>query len=262
MPYEFITYEKRDRLVTITINRPEVMNAIHPPTSAELADAWSAFRADDDAWIALLTGAGDRAFCAGNDLKYAAATGIKTGEALAPLPGGFGGITRDFDCWKPMIAAVNGVALGGGLEMALACDIIVCADNARLGLPEARVGLMASAGGVHRLPRHIPMKVAMAHMLTGRHMTPAEALRWGLVNEVVPLADLLPAAHRWADEILLSAPLSVRATKEAVQRGAALPLPVAIEHNFLQQRILNQSQDAVEGPLAFAEKRPPRWTAR
>ncbi|MEE9277195.1 MAG: enoyl-CoA hydratase-related protein, partial [Dehalococcoidia bacterium] len=219
MAYEFITYEQDGRVVTITINRPEVLNAIHPPASVELTEAWNTFRDDDDAWVAILTGAGDRAFSAGNDLKYSAEMSRKgVGRALAGA-GGFGGICSDFNCSKPMIAAVNGFALGGGLEMALACDIIVCADSARLGLPEPTVGLMAGAGGVHRLPRHIPLKIALGYMLTGRHMTAEEALRWGLVNEVVPRAEVVPAARRWADAILKCAPLSIRATKEASYRG-------------------------------------------
>ncbi len=264
MAYEFINYEQDGNIVTITINRPERMNSIHPPTTIELNDAWSTFKNDDSAWIAILTGAGERAFSAGNDLKYTAETsrGEHGGERFAPVPGGFGGITADFECWKPMIAAVNGFALGGGCEMALACDIIVAADHARLGLPEPRVGLLAGAGGVHRLPRHIPLKVAMGHMLTAKHMTAQDALRWGLVNEVVPLAELMPAARRWADEILQCAPLSIRATKEASYRGLEMDLHSAITHSFHGQRVMAQSEDTIEGPRAFAEKRDPDWKAR
>ena len=188
MSYEFITYEHSDRIVTITINRPERLNAVHPPTTDELVDAWERFRNDDDAWIAILTGAGDRAFSAGNDLKYAAQVGSsKVTAASSPQPGGLGGHTRAFTCWKPIIAAVNGYALGGGFEMALACDIIIAADRARFGLPEPTVGFMASSGGAQRLPRSMPLKVAMGYMLTARQMSAEEALRWGLVNEVVPM---------------------------------------------------------------------------
>ncbi len=262
MAYEFITYEQDGRVVTITINRPEVLNAIHPPASVELTEAWNTFRDDDDAWVAILTGAGDRAFSAGNDLKYSAEMSRK-GVGRAPAgAGGFGGICSDFNCSKPMIAAVNGFALGGGLEMALACDIIVCADSARLGLPEPTVGLMAGAGGVHRLPRHIPLKIALGYMLTGRHMTAEEALRWGLVNEVVPRAEVVPAARRWADAILKCAPLSIRATKEASYRGLDLPLITAITHAFHGQQLMRASEDTIEGPRAFAEKREPQWKAR
>ncbi len=204
MTFEFIRYEKREHVVTITIDRPEVLNALHPDANEELARAWDAFAADDELRVAILTGAGDRAFSAGNDLKWTARHGMPR------LPkGGFGGITARFDLWKPVIAAVNGLALGGGLEIALACDIIVAAEHATFGLPEPRVGLMAAAGGVHRLPRHIPLKIAMGMILTGKPITAAEALRVGLVNEVVPAADLLGAAERWAAAIVECAPLSV-----------------------------------------------------
>src|SRR5579875_1808405 len=174
MTFEFIRYEKREHVVTITIDRPEVLNALHPDANEELARAWDAFAADDELRVAILTGAGDRAFSAGNDLKWTARHGMPR------LPkGGFGGITARFDLWKPVIAAVNGLALGGGLEIALACDIIVAAEHATFGLPEPRVGLMAAAGGVHRLPRHIPLKIAMGMILTGKPITASEARRSG-----------------------------------------------------------------------------------
>ncbi len=264
MAYELIKYEQDDKIVTITINRPERMNSIHPPTTAELADAWNTFKHDDSAWVAILTGAGDRAFSAGNDLKYTAeaSRGDHAEERFAPVAGGFGGITADFECWKPMIAAVNGYALGGGCEMALACDIIIAADHARLGLPEPRVGLLAGAGGVHRLPRHIPLKVAMGYMLTAKHMTAQDALKWGLVNEVVPKEELMPTARRWAAEILECAPLSIRATKEASYRGLEMNLNEAITHSFHGQRVMGGSLDTIEGPRAFAEKRDPNWQAK
>ena len=261
MPYEFITYQQDGPVVTITLNRPERLNAVHPPASLELARAWATFRDDDSAWIAILTGAGDRAFSAGNDLKYQAEMNA-AGTSRPPMRGGFGGITAEFECWKPMIAAVNGFALGGGLEMALACDIIIAAEGARLGLPEPTVGLIAGAGGVHRLPRQIPYHIALGYMFTARHMTAQEAHRWGLVNEVVPPNDLLPAARRWADQILRCSPLSIRATKEAAQRGLDMPLRDAVTHDFHTYQVLGRSQDIKEGPLAFAEKRPPHWTGR
>jgi len=261
--YEFITYEHTDKIVTITLNRPERMNAVHPPTTDELVDAWQHFKDDDDAWIAILTGAGGRAFSAGNDLKYAAQVGsAKVTSSGSTQPGGLGGHTRDFTCWKPMIAAVNGYALGGGFEMALACDIIIAADHARFGLPEPTVGFMASSGGAQRLPRYMPFKTAMGYMLTARQMTAQEALQWGLVNEVVPQADLMSTAHRWAEEILRCSPLSIRATKEAAIRGHDMPLIPAIEHVYHNQLLMMASEDFIEGPLAFSEKRPPNWTAK
>ena len=261
MAYRFITYEKKGRIAYVTINRPQVMNAIHPPASQELAEIWDDFQADDDAWVAILTGAGERAFSAGNDLKHTAA---HPGEprATQSTRGGFGGITHRFDLYKPVIAAVNGYALGGGFEMALACDIIIAADHARFGLPEPRVGLMAGAGGAHRLPRHIPLKIAMGMLLTGRHITAHEAHQWGLVNQVVPLAELLPTAERWAAEVLACAPLSVRGTKQAAYQGLALPLTEAMQGNYDWWGRAEASQDAIEGPRAFAEKRTPRWTGR
>src|SRR5437867_6673949 len=219
MQLEFVRYEKRDHVAVVTINRPEVMNALHPPANEELSRVWDDVAADPDVRVAILTGAGDRAFSAGNDLKWTAQHGVPR------MPkGGFGGLVARDDLWKPLIAAVNGVALGGGLEIALACDIIVAAETARLGLPEPRVGLMAAAGGVHRLPRHVPLKLAMGMILTGRHITAAEGARIGLVNEVVAPGVLRAAAERWAREILECAPLSVQASKQAALEGLGKPL--------------------------------------
>ena len=219
MSYRFATYEKRGRIAYVTLNRPEVMNALHLEAHLELAEIWEDFRDDPDVWVAILTGAGERAFSAGNDLKATAERTANGGDVQGDARPPFGRITRDFDCPKPMIAAVNGVAVGGGLELALACDIIIAADHARFGLPEPRVGLFAGAGGVHRLARQLPFKVAMGLLLTGRLFGAEEAHRIGLVNEVVPLADLMPAAERWAAEILECSPLSVQLTKESAFDG-------------------------------------------
>lgn len=259
MAYEFATYEKKGRIATVTINRPERMNALHPPANLELHEIWNDFQNDPEVWIGILTGSGDKAFSAGNDLKYTAEHGlggVRVGES------GFGGLAKRTDCWKPIIAAVNGFALGGGFEMALACDIIIAADHARLGLPEPRVGLMAGAGGVHRLPRMMPQKIAMGYILTGRHMTAQEAHRWGVVNEVVPLADLMPTVHRWAQDILEGAPLSVRASKQAAMMGLGHPLAIALNLEYTQNTAMRWSEDIVEGPKAFAEKRKPNWKGR
>ena len=259
MAYEFATYEKEGRIATVTINRPERMNALHPPANLELHDIWNDFQNDPEVWIGILTGSGDRAFSAGNDLKYTAEHGlggVRVGES------GFGGLVKRMDCWKPIIAAVNGFALGGGFEMALACDIIIAADHARLGLPEPRVGLMAGAGGVHRLPRMMPQKIAIGYILTGRHMTAQEAHRWGIVNEVLPLADLMPTVHRWAQDILEGAPLSIRASKQAAMMGLGHPLDIALNLEYTQSTAMRRSEDIVEGPKAFAEKRKPNWKGR
>ena len=262
--YEFIECEREGRILRVTINRPERMNALHPPANAELHDAFTKFNDDPEAWVAILTGKGERAFSAGNDLRYTAERDQSGGEpdpnvryARAP----FGGITSNFECWKPMIAAVNGYALGGGLETAMACDIIIAAEHAQMGLPEPRVGLYAGAGGVFRLPRHVPTKVAMGMMLTARRITAQEAYRIGLVNEVVPLADLMQTAERWANEILECAPLSIRASKQMGYMGLDWPLDVAMSRNYSEAQKHNASADRVEGPRAFSEKRAPNWTA-
>jgi enoyl-CoA hydratase/carnithine racemase len=259
MAYQFATYEKKGRIAVVTMNRPERMNALHPPANAELHEIWNDFEHSTDLWVGILTGAGDKAFSAGNDLRYTAEHGM---ENVRMPDSGFGGITSRTTCWKPIIAAVNGYALGGGFEMALACDIIVAADHARVGLPEARVGLMPGAGGVHRLPRMIPQKIAMGHILTARHMTAQEAHRWGVVNEVVPLGELMPATMRWANEILECSPLSVRACKQAALMGQGHALDIALNMSYSETERMKRSEDTVEGPRAFAEKRKPNWKGR
>jgi enoyl-CoA hydratase/carnithine racemase len=256
MEFKFIKYEKRGHLAYVTLNRPEVMNALHPPCHVEMDQVWDDFMGDKEMWVAILTGAGERAFSAGNDLKW---TAEHRSERPPMSKGGFAGITARFDITKPIIAAVNGFALGGGCEIALACDIIIAADHARLGLPEPRVGLMAGAGGVHRLPRHIPLKIAMGMILTGKHITAAEAHRWGLVNEVVPLKDLMAAAERWAAEIMECSPVSIQASKEAAMGGLGMSLEETSKHHFPATARLWKSKDVIEGPLAFAQKRKPQW---
>ena len=183
MAYQFITYEKRDRVAWVAINRPEVMNAVHLPTDKELFQVWQDFDADPELRVAILSGAGERGFCAGSDLKYEAElTG--RGENSSHLAfGGFGGLTDPrFKARKPIIAAVHGYALGGGFELALACDLIIAADQAQFGLPEPRVGVVAGASGMHRLPRQIPLKTAMGMLLTGKYLSAQDAYRLGLVN--------------------------------------------------------------------------------
>lgn len=256
MTYEFATYKKRGRVAYVTINRPEVRNALHPEASRELREIFADFRDDPELWVAILTGAGTRAFCAGYDLKHAASVGERNPADEAP----FGGITRDFTCWKPIIAAVNGVALGGGLELVLACDLAVAAEHAMLGLPEPRVGYVAAAGGAHRLIRQIPSKHAMGLLLTGRRIHASEALRLGLINEVVPGSRVLPAAERWAAMILECAPLAVQATKQMALEGRGLSVDEASRRRYDMYERARHSNDFIEGPRAFTEKREPKWT--
>jgi enoyl-CoA hydratase/carnithine racemase len=261
MSYQHTIYEKKGHIAYITINRPEVMNALHYDANVELGEIFNDFKQDDESWVAIFTGAGERAFSAGNDLKATAAATAR-GEKLSDKSVIFGGITSGFECYKPIIAAVNGFALGGGFELALACDIIIAAEHARFGLPEPRVGLIAAAGGMHRLPAQIPLKLAMGMMLTGKQITAQEAYRFGLVNEVVPGTEIMAVAERWANEILECSPVSVRLTKEAVYAGLTYSVEEAMKLDKPRLKRLLESKDFVEGPKAFSEKRKPQWTGR
>jgi dehydration protein DpgD len=262
MSYDHVIYERRDHVAYVTLNRPERMNALDAHSHAELIEIFDDFEQDPDAWLAIITGAGDRAFCAGNDLK-ATAQASANGERRVGPDARFAAITRGYDCPKPLIGAVNGVAAGGGFEIALACDVVIAADSARFGLPEPRVGLIAGAGGIHRLTRQIPLKQAMGMLMTGRLIDGEEGRRLGFVNEVVPAAQLMEAAERWASEMLECSPLLLQITKESAQAGFGLTVDEAIALDW-EERIprMLASQDYVEGPKAFAEKRAPVWTGR
>ncbi|PYM83372.1 MAG: enoyl-CoA hydratase [Candidatus Rokuibacteriota bacterium] len=261
-----VLYAQTDRLVTITINRPEAMNAIDPETHQALIDAWTRFRDDDTAWVAILTGAGDRAFSAGADLKKLIpavfATEPQRGRGRQHNEFGLAGITRGLEIWKPMIAAVNGHCLAGGLEQALACDLRIASPNATFGLTEVRWAIMPGAGGTQRLPRIVPLGKALEMILLGQQITADEAYRIGLVNKVVPLPELMPTARAWAEALCERGPLAVRAAKEAVVRGLSLPLPDGLRLEAFLSSTLRGTEDAVEGPKAFAEKRKPEFKAR
>ena len=255
MKHQFCVVQDEGRLRVVTLNRPEVLNALHADANDELATVWDEFAERDDLWVGIVTGAGERGFCAGNDLKVQA-----SGKRRPNGPRGFAGICSRFDLAKPLIAAVNGIAMGGGFETALACDIIIAAENAVFALPEPRVGLIAGAGGVHRLPRSIPVKKAMGMILTGRHVPAREGFELGFVTEVVPAGHALEAAKRWASMILECSPKAVRASKQAVYGGMDEPtLQQAMATIYPAQLENMQSDDYVEGPKAFAEKRRPNW---
>jgi crotonobetainyl-CoA hydratase len=249
-------------VLVITLDRPKA-NAIDVPTSRALYTAFDRLRREPGLRVAVLTGAGERFFSAGWDLKAAAAgEGIEADHG----PGGFAGLTELFDLGKPVIAAVNGLALGGGFELVLAADLVVAAEHAEFALTEVTLGLVPDAGGLLRLPARLPRPIAVEWLLTGRRVGVAEAARWGLVNRVVPVAGLMPAALELGRAISAAAPLSVAAALEImrategtgvaegyqIMRGDGLPA---------YQRMLS-SRDAQEGMRAFAERRPPRWTGR
>ena len=257
--FRFCHVARDGHLVTITIDRPEVMNALHPPAHAELARAFDLYAADPELRVAIITGVGARAFCAGTDLKVRAATGRDDHP-----PTGFAGLTGRFDLFKPVIAAINGLALGGGVEIVAACDLAIAADHAEFGLPEPRVGLAALGGGVlHRLARQMPMKQAMWLALTSRRITADAARRLGLINQVVPARDLERTARAVADDLLACAPLALEATKQMMLQGLAEPdLAKAIDARYPAAERMLASEDAREGQRAFVEKRTPRWSGR
>lgn len=262
-----IIYEKRGRVAYITINRPEARNAIDFATSQELSNAWKDFREDNDLWIGVLTGAGDKSFSAGADLKSLiptlsgqASSGEQATEGVGDA--GFGGITRNFECWKPMIAAVNGHCLAGGFEMMLACDLRIASENASFGLTEVRWGIIPAAGGTQRLPRVIPMAKAMEIILMGEPISAAEAYRIGLINKVVPQPELMNEVERWVAVLLERGPLALRAAKQAMLQGMNMSLAEGMQ---LEQRLMGGlllTEDAREGPMAFAQKRKPEFKAR
>jgi enoyl-CoA hydratase/carnithine racemase len=252
--------EIADHVARVTIDRPEVLNALDADTEAALAGIWHSLEADRDIRAVVLTGAGERAFCVGADMKNVGKSGLEYWAAARP--NGFGGIALRTTLDIPVIARVNGHALGGGFEMTLGCDIVIAAEEATFGLPEPRVGRLPLDGGMVLLSRQIPFRWAMGLLFTGRRISARQALEFGLINEVVPRDELDTAVDRWLADVLACAPLSLRAIKQTVRRTArltageawALRLPALIE--------CLQSADAEEGVRAFREKREPVWTGR
>jgi enoyl-CoA hydratase/carnithine racemase len=256
-----VRYTAHDHVARVTLDRPDRLNAVDQATEAELIRLWEAIEMDRDIRVVVLTGAGERAFCTGADMKGGSgASGLEYWASRRP--GGFGGIALRDSLDVPVIARVNGHALGGGMEMVLGCDIVVASTNATFGLPEPRVGRLALDGGIALLTRRIPHASAMGMLLTGRRISAEEALRFGLVNEVVSMQGLDDAVASWVADILACAPLSVRAIKQMVRAGQRLS---AQEAQMLRLPALVealQSADQDEGVRAFREKRAPQWRGR
>ncbi|MGH6816013.1 MAG: enoyl-CoA hydratase-related protein [Hyphomicrobiaceae bacterium] len=251
--------EQDGAILWIVIDRPAAMNALDPRAHREMSAALDRFAADSTLRVAVITGAGDRAFCVGSDLKARAAT-----NADDHPPTGFAGLTHRFDLMKPVIAAVNGLAIGGGVEIVAACDLAIAADHAEFALPEPRVGLAAlGGGGLQRLARALPLKQAMDLVLTGRRIGAEEAKRIGLVNDVVPLAGLKTRIRKVAETIVEGAPLAIEASKQAMLQSLAMPdLAAALRARYPAAERMLASEDAKEGQRAFIEKRKPKWQGR
>jgi len=272
MTDEIVLAERRGRVLEITLNRPPA-NAINAALSRAVYARLRELQDSADLSVGILRGAGERIFSAGWDLKEVADEGIDVERDNDPErgfgPGGFGGITEFWGLTKPVIAAVNGAAVGGGLEIVLACDVVLMADHAFFALPEMRRGILADAGAIQRLPRRIPYNVAVEFMLTGRRMAAEEAAHWGLAHKVMPGAELMAAAHAFAEEIAAGAPIALQAFKEVLLRIESMPLREAMETikwgkptGLANYDRLPTSEDALEGMRAFAEKREPRWKGR
>ena len=262
MTYETIIYEKRDRLAFITLNRPKVLNAISTQLYQELNDALYDFRDDPEVWVCIMSGAGDRAFSSGHDLKEDTEEGFKEEWKASFWKSPSPTIYDTLEIWKPIIAAIHGYCLAGGLELALACDIRIAAENAQFGMSEVLRALVPGGGGVQRLPRIVPVGIAMELLLTGDMIDAQEAYRIGLVNKVVPVPDLMPTAEKLAKKICENGPLTARAIKELAMRGIDMPLGHALRLNSTMFFIGRTTEDSMEGPRAFIEKRKPVYKGR
>lgn len=255
-----VEYRVEDHVAWVTLNRPERRNAVDEAMQARLNEIWSAIESDDSVYVAVLTGAGDKAFCAGDDMR---SDDGKTGLDYwaEQRPDGFGHLTLRQTLSVPVIARVNGFAVGGGLELVVGCDLAVAADTAEFGFAEPRFGRLPLDGGIVCAVRQLPSKWAMELLLTGRRLTAAEAARMGIVNEVVPAAELDAAVQRWVGWLLACAPLSLKAIKAMVKQTEGLTARQARSQQLPELIACLRSSDAEEGVLAFREKRPPRWTA-
>jgi len=259
MPSVEITVEQQ--IAVVTLNRPEAMNSVDPEMRQLLHSTWDRIRSDDEIRVTIITGAGDKAFCTGSDLKKTMPTQDSFARQVFAQPNS-GAIVAGLVTDKPLIAAVNGYAMGGGMELALACDIRICSENAQFALSEVRVGSMPGSGGTQRLPRVIGMSDAMFMLLTGERIDSSEALRTGLVSRVVSREQLLDAAKDIAAKIAANAPLSVRAVKRMVQQGMDMPLSHAMDVERYVFGLLYNSEDRIEGRKAFSEKRKPDYKGR
>lgn len=266
-----VIYELNDNVATITLNRPEAHNAFSRALLRELRDAWERFRIDEEARAAIVAGAGGRAFSAGADLKEMAERGAPSApEDGGPRPSGLsrflsrraGDLFAGTEMYKPMVAAIDGYCLAGGLELALSCDIRIASDKSVFGLTEVTRGIIPGGGGTQRLPRAIPLALAMEVLLTGRHVSAEEALRFGLINRVVSSEEVMPVAREIAGMIAANAPLAVRATKEAAIRGLDLGIDEGLRVEAFLSQMIGRTDDAREGPRAFAEKRKPDYQGR
>ena len=255
-----VLYEKRDRVAYITLNRPEAMNALNAELYKGLSKAWTDFRDDPDVWVAVVTGAGEKAFCAGADLKTRIPHQPEMWEFWQTQSDPI--LNRNLDIWKPVIAAVNGYCLGGGMTMLLATDIRIASESATFGLPEVKRGILPGNGGTQRTLRELPYAVGMEILLYGDRITAQEAYRIGLINKVVPQAELMSTVESYARRLLENPPLAVRAIKELAIRSQGMHL---VDGMRLEQAIslaLHQTEDAKEGPKAFAEKRKAAFKGR
>lgn len=256
-----LLFDLHENVATLTLNRPEAMNAIDPELRAALREAWNQVQRDDQIRAVILTGAGERAFCTGADLKKT----MPPKESFAELT--FGRSESDhllvgMDVDKPVVCAINGMAMGGGLEIAMACDIRIACADAKFALPEVRIGSMPGAGGTQNLSRLVGLSSAMLLLLTGDRIDAVEALRIGLVSRVLPAADLMDGARELAARIAANAPLSVRAIKRVARDGLEMPLQAAIRAERLAFGLLRDTEDRIEGRKAFQEKRPPVYKGR